>query len=110
MSADEKMIAAPGGAGRIVCFIDGPEAGRARRVPESEGNTLHSEKGYVYRVWPISMPGDSRVCHFAFNAQEHPLKMFFKMWEEYSIAAQIRGGSYDTHIKRLGDKDIKTRS
>ena len=108
--SDEKMIAAPGGAGRVVAFIDGPEAGRARRIPDSEGDILHSEKGYVYRVWPIKMPGDSRTMHFAFDAQEHPLKMFYKLWEEYSIAAQIRGSDYHTNVMRMGDKDIKKRS
>lgn len=108
MSADEKMEAAPGGAGRIVCFVGGPDAGRARRVPESAGEILHSEKGFVYRVWPMRMPGDKRVIYFAFDSQEHPLKLLFKLWEEYSVAAQIRGGDFG-HVKRLGD-DIKTRS
>jgi hypothetical protein len=54
------------------------------------------------------MTGDKATLHFAFDAQEHPVKLLYAMWEEYSIAAQIRGGD-SGHIKRLG-ADIKTRS
>jgi len=108
MSADEKMNTAPSTEGRKVAFIGGPEAGRARIIPESHGDLVMGSCDYLYRIWPVKMSGDPRTLHFAFAANEHPIKMMYKLWEEYSIAAQIRGGDY-THIKRMG-QDIKTRT
>ena len=112
MSADEQMKTAPATAGRKVAFVGGPEAGRARIIPESHGDLIKAGTGegggeYIYRIWPFQMAGHPKPIYFAFTANEHPLKLLFKMWEEYSIAAQIRGGDF-THIQRIG-KDIKTR-
>ncbi len=109
MSSDEKMNTAPIGVGRKVAFIGGPEAGKARIIPESHGDTIRVSKSndYTYRIWPFRFSGDNRTLWFAFNAQEHPMKMLFKLWEEYSIAAQIRGGDFG-HIQRI-QKDIAKR-
>ncbi len=106
MSADEKILAAPSTAGRTVAFIGGPAAGQARIIPEENDHV--SDGDFIYRIWPFCMKGDSKTLYFAYDAQEHPIRMLYKMWEEYSIAAQIRGGDYG-HIKRVG-KDITSRS
>ena len=107
MSSDEKMNTAPSTCGRKVAFIGGPEAGRARIIPESHGDHVMGPNDYLYRIWPINMTGSPKPIYFAFAADQHPMKMLFAMWEEYSIAAQIRGGDFG-HIQRMA-KDIKHR-
>lgn len=76
--------------GRKVLFIGGPEAGNVRLVPDSHGDILKSDNDYVYKVWPMSMPGDRTKIFFAYAANEHPIKMLIDMWREYSPAAQIK--------------------
>lgn len=113
MSADEKLNTAPNvSGGRKVAFVGGPEAGRARVIPESHGDLIKAGREddgsqYVYRIWPFQMAGHKKPMYFAFAANEHPLRLLYAMWEEYSIAAQIRGGSF-THVQRI-QKDIESR-
>lgn len=76
--------------GNKVCFIGGPEAGNVRVVPESHGEYLQTDGGYVYRIWPFKMKGDRRTVYFAYDAQEHPIKMLIDMWRDYSPTAQIK--------------------
>lgn len=103
MSADEKLD----GATRKVAFVGGPNAGQLRQIPESAGDVVATDD-YLYRIWPFRMPGDKRTLYFAYSSAEHPLGLLFKMWEEYSIAAQIRGGDFG-HINRI-KPDIDSRS
>jgi hypothetical protein len=77
--------------GRKVMFIGGPEAGNVRVVPESHGDVVQGDSDYIYRIYPISLPGNSQKAFFAYAADQHPLQMFVDMWREYSPAAQIRG-------------------
>lgn len=106
MSSDEKMNATPATAGRKVAFVGGPNAGQARIIPESAGEFVGAAGDFIYRIIPFAILG-TKVIYFAYAADQHPVKLLYKMWEEYSIAAQIRGGDFG-HIKRLAD-DIKTR-
>jgi len=101
MSADEKLKAAPATAGRTVGFVGGPEAGRARIIPESQGDKIRAAPGsdYWYRIWPFQLPGSKAILHLAFDIQKHPLNLLVALWEEYSVAAQIRGGDHG-YLKR----------
>ena len=76
--------------GRKVLFVGGPEAGNVRLIPESHGNHINAPGDYVYRIWPISMPGSTQKAFFAYAADQHPLKLFIDMWREYSPTAQIK--------------------
>lgn len=76
--------------GRKVLFIGGPEAGNVRVVPESAGDHVQGESDYIYRIWPMSVPGNKAVAYFAYAANENPLNMYMDMWREYSPVAQIR--------------------
>ncbi len=76
--------------GNRVLFIGGPEAGNVRIVPESYGDRVMGDGDYVYRIYPISLPGNKQKAFFAYAADQHPLNMFIDMWQEYSPAAQIR--------------------
>ena len=89
--------------GRTVAFIGGPNAGQARVVPDSAGDLVMGDADYTYRIWPFRMPGNKAVLHFAYAADQHPLGMLNKMWEEYSISAQIRGGDHG-YMKRIGEQ------
>jgi len=94
--------------GRKVGFIGGPEAGRMRIIPESAGKNVVGEGDFIYRIWPFSMPGAKEVLHLACAADQHPINMLIKMWEEYSVSAQIRGGDFG-YMNRVG-KDIDSRT
>jgi hypothetical protein len=101
MSADEQIKNFTTGAGVAVAFVGGPEAGRARRVNNEDlGNTLVSGD-WRYRIYPFQFPGTPKPIYFAFADNEPPVKLLFQMWEEYSVAAQIRGGDYRSHIQRI---------
>ena len=76
-------------------------------MPESVGDFINSGD-WVYRIYPFKMNNATQTLHFAFAANEHPIKLLYKMWEEYSVSAQIRGGEFG-HVQRLGP-DIKTRT
>jgi len=76
--------------GNKVLFVEGPEAGNVRIVPESAGNHLKSKGDYIYRIWPIRLAGSTDTMHVAFAADSHPINMFLAMWREYSPAAQIK--------------------
>ena len=112
MTSDEKMV--PGIAGgkgqkRPVGFIGGPCAGQARIVPEGDGNLIKdAETGFVYKIWPFKESTSNRQLWLAFEHGRDPLQMLVKMWEEYSISAQIRGGDH-TFMNRIG-KDIDSRT
>jgi len=77
--------------GNKVLFVGGPEAGNVRVIPDSAGEYVQSEADYVYRIYPISLPGNSKKAFFAYAANQHPLQLFIDMWRDYSPAAQIRG-------------------
>ncbi len=110
--SDEKMNVLSKAVGRKVAFVDGPNAGQVRVIPDADGEFVQSGD-FVYRIVPFRMKmsgyKDTPTMWFAFDEQEHPIRLLFKMWEEYSIAAQIRGGMYG-HANRAGDRDIKSRS
>jgi hypothetical protein len=111
MSADEQLKNFTTSAGTVVAFIGGPEAGRARRVNNEDlGKLIKADGDWIYRIYPFQFPDAPKPIYFAFAANEPGPKLLFAMWEEYSIAAQIRGGDYTTHIQRLKDLDIKSRS
>ncbi len=76
--------------GNKVLFVGGPEAGNVRVIPESAGENVTGDGDYIYRIYPISLPGNSAKAFFAYAADQHPLNMFIEMWREYSPAAQIR--------------------
>lgn len=76
--------------GRKVLFVGGPEAGNVRIVPESHGEKIIADDDWVYRIWPIRIPGSKDVAHFAYEAGTHPLRLFIDMWREYSPVAQIK--------------------
>ena len=77
--------------GNKVLFVGGPEAGNCRVIPDSVGDHVQSEGDFVYRIYPISLPGNSAKVFFAYAADQHPLQMFVDIWRDYSPAAQIRG-------------------
>jgi len=91
-------------SGNKVLFIGGPEAGNVRIVPESEGPEVKADNDWVYRIWPIRMPGDSNTVYFAYAANQHPLKMFIDMWREYSPSAQIKRSAETLTYSKLGKK------
>jgi hypothetical protein len=70
--------------------VGGPEAGNVRVIPESHGDYIKGDNDYLYRIWPIRMPGHARTAYFACDAHQHPLDMFLEIWREYSPAAQIK--------------------
>ncbi len=108
--SDEKLNVLSRAVGRKVAFVDGPNAGQVRVIPEADGELVKGDGDYIYRIVPFAMKGGhSGTMYFAYKADEHPIRLLFKMWEEYSIAAQIRGGMYG-HANRTGDRDIKSRS
>lgn len=76
--------------GNKVLFIGGPEAGNVRIIPESVGDLVQGINDYIYKIWPIRMPGTKHVMYMAFAADQHAMQMFLEMWREYSPAAQIR--------------------
>lgn len=77
--------------GNRVLFVGGPEAGNVRIIPDSFGDMVMSDNDYVYRIYPISLPGNTQKAFFAYAADQHPLQLFVDMWRDYSPAAQIRG-------------------
>ena len=99
--SDEKLNVASKQVGRTVGFVGGPNAGQARVIPESAGDVVGAEGDYMYRIWPFRMPGAKETLHLAYAADQHPLNLLTKMWEEYSIAAQIRGGDHG-YMQRIG--------
>lgn len=78
--------------GRKVLFVGGPEMGNVRIVPESHGDTIGADHDWVYRIWPIRIPGSTDIAYFAYDADRHPLNLFIEMWQEYSPVAQIKRG------------------
>jgi len=76
--------------GRKVLFVGGPEAGNVRIIPESHGETIAADHDWIYRIWPIRIPGSNEIAYFAYAADQHPLKLFIDMWREYSPVAQIK--------------------
>jgi hypothetical protein len=76
--------------GNKVLFVGGPEAGNVRVIPDSHGDMVQGANDYVYRIYPISLPGNKQRAFFAYAADQHPLQMFIDMWREYAPAAQIR--------------------
>lgn len=76
-------------SGRKVLFVGGPEAGNVRLIPE-EHEYAKGEGDYLYRIWPVAMPGDKRKMFMAYRADAHPIEMFLEMWRDYSPAAQIK--------------------
>jgi len=76
--------------GNKVLFVGGPEAGNIRIVPDSHGDVIKGDGDYLYRIWPIAMPGAKQKAFFAYAADQHPLQLFIDMWREYSPVAQIK--------------------
>ena len=93
--------------GRKVLFVGGPEAGNVRVVPESYGDHIKGEADYMYRIWPIRIPGNNQTAFFGYAADQHPLQLFIDMWREYSPAAQIRR---DTGVEAATYQKIKPLS
>jgi len=81
--------------GRKVLFVGGPEAGNVRVIPESHGNQIKADDDWIYRIWPIAMPGADQKAYFAYAADQHPLQLFIDMWREYSPVAQIKRNNPD---------------
>jgi hypothetical protein len=91
--------------GNRVLFVGGPEAGNIRVIPESHGNLIRGDDDWVYRIWPVRMPGNKATAYFAYAADKHPLDMFLEMWREYSPAAQIKRGATEAKTyQRVGQK------
>ena len=76
--------------GRKILFIGGPEAGNVRIIPEADGDYVKADNDWLYRIWPMRMPGDKRTVYFAYAEDQHPLHMLIDLWREYSPAAQIQ--------------------
>ena len=79
--------------GNRVLFVGGPEAGNVRIVPESHGDIMKADGDWIYRIWPMRVPGDKRTLYFAYDATRHPIDMYLEMWREYSPTAQITRGA-----------------
>ena len=78
--------------GRRVLFVGGPDAGVARKIPESYGDYVkHSDGEYVYKIHSFRVGKDE--LHIAFRAGDHILNAIVEMFREYSPAAQIRGAT-----------------
>jgi len=90
--------------GNRVLFVGGPEAGNIRVIPESHGSTIKAPNDWVYRIWPVKMPGNNQTAYFAYAADQHPLQLFIDMWREYSPAAQIKRGHETLSYSELGQK------
>ena len=90
--------------GNQVLFVGGPEAGNVRVIPESHGEMIMADEDYVYRIWPVRMPGNSATAYFGYTADKHPLDMFLEMWREYSPAIQIRNGTTTQTYQKVGGK------
>lgn len=89
--------------GNKVCFVGGPEAGNVRLIPESHGDHIQSDDGYIYRIWPMRITGDKQTAYFAYAADRHPLQMYMEMWREYAVVAQItRGKTEGVTYQKVG--------
>ena len=78
--------------GRKVLFVGGTEAGNVRIIPDSHGDVIKGGGAHeeYYKIWPIKMAGSTDEIFFAYDADQHPMKMLLDMWREYSPTAQIQ--------------------
>ena len=99
----------PPTTGNKVCFVGGPEAGNVRIIPESHGDLVRGDHDWVYKIWPIRMPGADKTLYLAYAADQHPLKMILDMWREYAQTAQIkRGQTEGITYSELGQNPAKS--
>lgn len=90
--------------GRRVLFIGGPEAGRARAIPDSYGEFVKAEDGeYVYRIYEFRAGKD--VLHLAFRNGDHILNGIVEMFREYSPAAQIKRETADKTYQTIAQNN-----
>jgi hypothetical protein len=75
--------------GRRVLFVGGPDAGVARKIPESYGDVVkHPDGEFVYRIHAFRVGND--VLHIAYENGNHILNAIVEMFREYSPTAQIK--------------------
>lgn len=75
--------------GRRVLFVGGPDAGVARKIPESYGNFVkHPDGEYVYQIHAFRVGKDE--LYVAYRQGDHILNAIVEMFREYSPTAQIK--------------------